>query len=79
MLDVYADISVANEGKEDQIVRVGRAEANPGRANEIGFPMRIVAKFETVGLCTQVAPQKDTQHPSRNDEPLPIALEKQID
>lgn len=76
MLDVYADISVANEGEEDKIVRVGRAEANPRCADEKGFPMRIVAKYEAVGLHTQVAPQKDAQHPSRNDEPLPIALEK---
>jgi hypothetical protein len=76
MLDVYSDISVANEGKEDQIVRVGRAEANPGCADEKGFPMRIVAKYEAVGLRTQVAPQKNTHYPSRDDEPLPIVLEK---
>src|SRR5215210_1706667 len=78
MLDVYADISVSNEGKEDQIVRVGHAEANSGRADEKGFPMRIVAEYEAVGLRPDVAPQKDTQHPSRNDEPLPIVLEKEI-
>ena len=30
VLDVYADIPVTGESEEDQTVRVGRAEANPG-------------------------------------------------
>jgi hypothetical protein len=57
-------------------VRVRHAEANPGCPDEKGFPMRIVAKYEAARLHTQVAPQEDTQHPSGNDEPLPIALKK---
>ena len=38
--------------------------------------MRIVAKNEAARLHTQVAPQEDTQHTSRSDEPLPIALKE---
>jgi hypothetical protein len=77
-LDVNADLPATGECEENQTVRVGRAKANLEVAGKVRFPVRVVAEAETAGMPAQITPQNSSQHPSRDDEALPVTLEEEI-